>query len=109
MTGVCSVYVTFADRDEAERIGRAMVEQGLAACVNILQPCLSIYRWQGAVETGEEVPALFKTSTEGADRLIREIRDLHSYDLPAIVAWPAIAATDGLDAWVKGDPDDAAS
>ena len=54
MSGIASVYATFADEAEAERIGRQLVEERLAACVNILGPCKSIYRWQGKVEEAEE-------------------------------------------------------
>ena len=59
---VISVYAVFADAEEAERIGRAMVEERLAACVNILGPVRSIYRWKGGIETGDEVAAIFKTT-----------------------------------------------
>jgi periplasmic divalent cation tolerance protein len=85
---VVSIYAVFASAEEAERIGRAMVEERLAACVNILGPCRSIYRWQGTVETAEEVPAIFKTTAAVADRLMTRIAGLHSYDVPAITLWP---------------------
>ncbi|MDQ3482765.1 MAG: divalent-cation tolerance protein CutA, partial [Pseudomonadota bacterium] len=55
---IVSVYAVFADAEEAERIGRAVVEEGLAACINILGPCRSIYRWKGRIETSDEVPAI---------------------------------------------------
>ncbi len=87
MTAV-TLYAVFADMAEAQRIGRQMVEERLAACVNILQPCRSIYRWEGAIETASEVPALFKTTMEAADRLIERITKLHSYSNPALVIWP---------------------
>ena len=83
-----SVYVVFASAEEAERIGRQMVEERLAACVNILGPCRSIYRWQGAVETAEEVPAIFKTSAIQADALIARVAAMHSYDVPCVTQWP---------------------
>ena len=85
---VISVYAIFADRDEAERIGRTMVEERLAACINILGPIRSIYRWQGAVESADEVAAIFKTSDGSADALITRIAALHSYDVPCIATWP---------------------
>ena len=84
---VVSVYATFANRDEAERIGRALVEERLAACVNILGDCHSIYRWHGAVESADEVAAIFKTTAAAADRLIARIAMLHSYDVPAAAVW----------------------
>ena len=83
-----SVYAVFASADEAERIARQMIDERLAACVNILCPCRSIYRWQGKIETAEEVPAIFKTSAATAEALVARIAELHSYDTPAVTAWP---------------------
>ena len=101
MTTIATVYAVFADEDEAARIGRAMVEQGLAACVNILAPCRSIYRWQGAIEEAVEVPALFKTRADQADALIAAIAARHSYAVPAAVVWPITAAHPAYAAWIK--------
>ena len=98
---VVSVYAVFADADEAERIGRQMVEERLAACVNILGPCRSIYRWQGAVETADEVAAIFKTSAIRADELIARIALLHSYDTPAITVWPIHKLLADYAQWVE--------
>ena len=83
-----TVYAVFANAEEAERIGRAVIEEQLAACVNILGPCRSIYRWQGEMETTEEVPAIFKTHHWNSDNLIERIAELHSYDVPCVVSWP---------------------
>ena len=85
---VISVYAIFANAEEAERIGRQMIEERLAACVNILAPCRSIYRWQGTVETADEVPAILKSTLAQADALIARIAALHSYDVPCIAVWP---------------------
>ena len=85
---VVSVYVIFANPEEAERIGRVVVEERLAACINVLGPCRSIYRWQGAVETADETPAILKTTLEAADALISRIAGLHSYEVPCIAVWP---------------------
>ena len=85
---VVSVYVLFANAAEAERIGRAVVAERLAACINILSPCRSIYRWRDAVETADEVPAILKTTADQADLLISRIAGLHSYDVPSITVWP---------------------
>ena len=85
---VFSVYCLFASAEEAERIGRIAVEERLAACINILAPCRSVYRWQGEIETSEEVPAILKTTGEAADALISRIAGLHSYDVPCIAVWP---------------------
>jgi len=85
---VVTVYAVFADPAEAQRIGRQMVEERLAACVNILGPCRSFYRWEGAIESATEVPALFKTTAEMADTLIARVKELHSYSTPALAVWP---------------------
>ena len=85
---VVSVYAIFADAGEAERIGRQVVEERLAACINILGSCRSVYRWQGAIEAAEEVPAILKTTRDQADALIARIAALHSYDVPCITVWP---------------------
>jgi periplasmic divalent cation tolerance protein len=103
MTAIASVYAVFASREEAERIGSAMIEAELAACVNILAPCTSIYRWQGKVERAEEVPALFKTAAAKVDALILAIAKQHSYDVPAITAWPVVQAGPGYAEWVVAD------
>lgn len=96
---IATVYAVFADAAEAERIAEAVVTEGLAACANILAPCRSIYRWRGAVERAEEVPALFKTAR--AEELIARIVALHSYDVPAAVAWPIGQAHAPYAAWVR--------
>ena len=85
---IVSVYAVFADAGEAERIGRTIVEERLAACVNILGPVHSIYRWQGKIETADEVAAIFKTQDWNSDDLIERIAVLHSYDVPCIATWP---------------------
>ena len=88
MTDIVTVYATFASAAEAERIAGTVVDERLAACANILGPCRSIYRWQGEVESADEVAAIFKTSAAAVDRLIARIASLHSYAVPAIAVWP---------------------
>ena len=98
---VVSVYCVFANDEEAERIGRTVVEEGLAACINVLGPCRSIYRWHGAIEAAEEAPAILKTTASGADALIARIAALHSYDVPCIVVWPIGKLLLGYAEWVE--------
>jgi periplasmic divalent cation tolerance protein len=98
---VVSVYAVFASADEAERIGRIAVEERLAACINILGPVRSIYRWQGAIESADEAAAIFKTTNESADSLIARIAGLHSYDVPCIVTWPIDKITTAYASWVE--------
>lgn len=103
MTEIVSVYVVFADAEEAARIGGKMVEDRLAACVNILGPCASIYRWQDRIEHGAEVPAIFKTTAAKAQMLIDSIGALHSYEVPAAVAWPVTHTSADYRAWVAAN------
>lgn len=98
---IATVYVVFADAAEAERIAETVVEAGLAACANIMAPCRSIYRWQGKVERAEEVPVLFKTVRTEA--LITRIAQLHSYDVPAAVAWPITGSHPAYAEWVEAE------
>jgi len=99
---VVSVYAVFADAAEAEHIGRQMVEERLAACINILGPVRSVYRWKGAVETADEVAAIFKTSDRQADALITRIAALHSYDVPCLVTSPIDKILGSYADWVEG-------
>jgi periplasmic divalent cation tolerance protein len=85
---IVSVYAVFANAEEAERIGRAVVEERLAACINILGPIRSIYRWKGKIETSDEVAAILKTHHWRSDALIERIAALHSYEVPCIETWP---------------------
>jgi len=100
---VVSVYCVFANAEEAERIGRTVVEEGLAACINVLGSCRSIYRWHGAIETAEEAPAILKTTADSSDSLIARIAGLHSYDVPCIAIWPVEKLLLSYSEWVEGN------
>lgn len=99
---VVSVYAVFANSEEAERIGRQLVEERLAACINILAPCRSIFRWQDAIETADEVPAIIKTSGEQSEPLIARIIELHSYEVPAVAVCPVLQLPSAYGDWVEG-------
>jgi periplasmic divalent cation tolerance protein len=98
---VASVYAIFANAEEAERIGRQVIEERLAACINILPPIQSIYRWQGSIETADEVAAILKTKGAQVDALIMRIAALHSYDVPCIVNWPVNKLLGDYAEWVE--------
>ena len=100
---VVSVYAIFADAEEAERIGRTVVEERLAACINILAPCRSIYRWEGKIESADEVPAILKTTAAQADSLIARIAGLHSYDVPCVAVWPVDKLLGSYADWVESE------
>ena len=98
---VVSVYVVFADADQAERIGRTVIEESLAACINILSPVRSIYRWEGEIQSSEEVAAILKTHHWNSDALIERIAALHSYKVPCIVTWPIDKVLRSYADWVE--------
>jgi periplasmic divalent cation tolerance protein len=98
---VISVYAVFADMNEAERIGRLVVEERHAACVNVLGPIRSIYRWKGTIESADEIAAIFKTTLAQADSLITRIAGLHSYDVPCIATWPIDKILDSYAEYVE--------
>lgn len=91
------VLTNCPDADCAKSISMALLEERLAACVNILAPCLSIYRWQGAIETAEEVTILIKTCTERYPELQAAIAARHPYSVPEIISLPIC---DGLPAYL---------
>jgi periplasmic divalent cation tolerance protein len=82
------VITNAPDRDVAERIAQALVDKRLAACVNILSVCTSVYRWQGEVERAEEIPMLIKTRAARYPEVEAMIRHLHPYELPEVIAVP---------------------
>ena len=100
---IVSVYATFANDEEARRIGRTVVEEGLAACVNILGTCRSIYRWEGKIEESDEVAAIFKTAGTRAEALVARISELHSYAVPAAVIWPIEGGLEAYRGWVVAE------
>lgn len=82
-----SVYIITASEDEAKKLGRMLVEERLAACANIF-PIHSIYRWEGKIEEEGEVAMFVKTRAELVERVIARVKELHSYQVPCIVAFP---------------------
>ena len=91
------VLTNAPDRAVAQQIADALIERRLAACVNILGECTSVYRWQGAVETAAEVPLIIKTRADRYAEVEAAIRSLHPYELPEIIAMPV---THGLPAYL---------
>lgn len=94
------VLTNVPDNAVAERIAQALVEARAAACVNIFAECRSVYRWQGAVETTNEVSLLIKTTTEAYPRVERILRECHPYAVPEIIAVPIEHGLPEYLAWV---------
>ncbi len=101
MSEILFVYITCGDAEEARRIGRALVEERLAACVNI-RPHEAIYRWNGQVETADEAAMLAKTTRAGYAALEARVRALHSYTLPCIAAWSPTCGLGEYFEWIAG-------
>lgn len=93
-------YVTCPSPAEAGRIGRALVEERLAACVNLLPGMRSIYRWQGAVETADEVVLIAKTLRTRAAALTRRVQALHPYSCPCVVLLPVAGGSAAYLRWL---------
>jgi periplasmic divalent cation tolerance protein len=82
------VLTNVPDRAAAEKLADTLIQKRVAACVNILAPCRSVYRWNGAVQHDEEHPVLIKTTRESYAALEAAIQEAHPYELPEIVAVP---------------------
>src|SRR5579863_4403197 len=100
MTNALIVFATCSNGDEADRIARATVEEKLAACVQVLTPVRSIYRWQGELKIDEEILVLFKTTAERFSALQSRITELHSYETPEILAVPVRAGAEKYLRWL---------
>ena len=99
------VYTTYPSLVEAERAGRAIVEQRFAACVNILPGMISHYWWEGKVERGEEVVMIFKTRASLAEAVRAAVKDSHSYTTPAIIVLPVEGGDRDYLAWINAETD----
>jgi periplasmic divalent cation tolerance protein len=99
----CLVITNLPDRDSAGKLARALIEKRLAACVNILSPCRSVYRWQGRTEDAEEFPLLIKTTRERYPELEAAIRASHPYELPEIIAVPLAGGLPAYLEWVDSE------
>jgi periplasmic divalent cation tolerance protein len=95
--------VTVGSADEGDRLARALVESRLAACVNRLKAVQSIYRWQGKIESSEEVLLIVKTRRDLFERLKEKIQQLHSYQVPEIIALPIIEGSENYLRWLDED------
>lgn len=97
------VFTNLPDADAAHALAGRLVEARLAACVNVLAPCSSVYRWQGKVEDAQEVPLLIKTTAARYAAVESAIRAAHPYALPEIVALPVDRGLPDYLAWVAAE------
>lgn len=99
--GVFCVYVTVPDRTAGEQIARAVVEESLAACVNLLGPATSFFRWNHQTTVAQEFILVMKTNQSQLDALTQRVRALHPYECPCIVSWPVTGGWPDFLDWVR--------
>ena len=103
MTDYIQVITTTATHDEAEIIARALVEERLAACTQIVGPITSIYRWEGQIETSQEYQCWAKSRVELFAQIEAAIHRLHPYQVPEILAIPVLEGSDDYLKWLEGE------
>ncbi|MFK7742892.1 MAG: divalent-cation tolerance protein CutA [Planctomycetota bacterium] len=102
MSADAVVVLCTAPIDQSEALARAVVEERLCACVNIVPKVVSVYRWQGAVETAEEHLLVAKTTVASVDRLQQRLAELHPYDVPEVIQLPIAAGLPAYLEWLAG-------
>jgi periplasmic divalent cation tolerance protein len=100
---IWSLYSTFPNREEALSVAHKLLEKKLIACANLLENITSIYRWEGAVQQEQEVLMIAKTTPANVGQAIAEIKKLHSYQLPCIVAYPIAQGHPSFLQWVADE------
>ncbi len=103
MTDKIIVLSSCGSGDEAERLARKLLDEHLAACVNMIAGARSFYRWKGAIENAEEYLLVIKTSREKFEELRVILEAAHSYELPEILALPVVAGSPNYLAWLEGE------
>jgi periplasmic divalent cation tolerance protein len=100
------VYTTYPSVVEAEKAGRVLLERALAACVNILPGMVSLYRWQGAIERGEEAVMIVKTRASLAEAVRAAVKEMHPYETPAILVIPLESVDAAYLGWMLAETED---
>jgi len=95
------IYITHDDRAKAKELGRALVEERLVACVNLLGPMTPIYRWEGEICEGEEVVIIAKTRASLVAEVTSFVRERHGYDCPCVVALPVVDGNPDYLRWIE--------
>ncbi|GJQ59539.1 MAG: divalent-cation tolerance protein CutA [Candidatus Scalindua sp. AMX11] len=97
------IFITTSSLDEAKKLGRTLVEEKLAACSNIMSPVHSIYHWQGELCDDEEALMVLKTKRELFSQIETRVKELHSYEVPEIIAMPIIEGSENYLSWLKNE------
>lgn len=94
------IYVTVSNRAEGEKIARALLQERLAACVNIVDNVQSFFWWKGAIDSGSESLLIIKTKKATFKALVKKVKDVHSYDVPEIIALPVVDGSGDYLKWI---------
>ena len=97
------VYMTAGSRDEARKIGQALLESNLVACVNIIDNMNSLFMWEGALQDDQEVIVIGKTTEQRIPALIEKVNALHSYDCPCVLSIPVENGNPEFLAWIRNE------
>ena len=97
------IISNFPDQKTATLLAEVLMEQRLAACVNVLSPCVSIYCWQGKIESAGEVPVLIKTRKQHYDRVEQLIKMMHPYELPEVIMVPIMSGLPAYLQWIADE------
>ncbi|MFQ5685929.1 MAG: divalent-cation tolerance protein CutA [Candidatus Scalindua sp.] len=103
MSNYIVIYITTSSASEAEKIGRVLVEEKLAACSNIISPIRSIFNWQGKICDDKEALMIIKTKKSLFKQIVARVEKLHSYDVPEIIAIPIIEGSDKYLSWLNNE------
>ena len=103
MTDKIVVFSTASSADEAEKIARGLVNERLAACVNVIPSVRSFYRWQGKIEDSAEFLLVIKSSREHFEALRASLEKLHSYEVPEVIAMPVVDGAQNYLNWMDGE------
>ncbi len=97
------IFITTSSLDEAEKIGRALVEEKLVACSNIVSPIRSIYHWQGKICDDKEALMILKTKKKLFKQIEKRVKALHSYEVPELIIMPIIEGSNKYLSWLKNE------
>jgi periplasmic divalent cation tolerance protein len=103
MTDKIIVFSTCSTPEEAAKIARKLIEERLAACVNVAPRIRSFYRWKGVIQESDECMLVIKTSRERFDRLRIELEKVHTYEVPEVVAAPVVDGSPNYLNWMEGE------
>ena len=95
------IYITTENNNEAKKIGMALIESKLVACVNIIDNMESLYMWEGKMQNSRESVLIAKTTQDKVDKVVEKVRTLHSYECPCIISLPISGGHSPFIDWIK--------